>query len=95
MKEAISSFAALKAAKKMFILGDMLELGSESKAGHAAVINQLKSLGDAEIALVGPRFMEAAGDISAHLFRSSDEISAWLSQPAPRDIQSLLKARGA
>lgn len=91
MKEAVSSFAALKAAKKMFILGDMLELGSESRAGHAAVINQLKSLGDAEIALVGPRFMEAAGEIRAHLFRSSDEMSEWLSSARPEGYTILVK----
>ena len=42
MEMAISSFAALKADRKMVILGDMLELGSESKSGHAAVIDQLK-----------------------------------------------------
>ena len=91
MEKAISSFAVLKSAKKMFILGDMLELGSESKAGHAAVINQLKSFGKAEIALIGPRFSEAAGDIRAHLFRSSDEMREWLSSVHPEGYTILVK----
>ncbi|MCK7535919.1 MAG: hypothetical protein MZV63_35500 [Marinilabiliales bacterium] len=33
MEKALASFAALKAEKKMVILGDMLELGIESDSG--------------------------------------------------------------
>jgi UDP-N-acetylmuramoyl-tripeptide--D-alanyl-D-alanine ligase len=91
MEKAIASFAALGAAKKMFILGDMLELGSESRAGHAAVISQLKGLPNAEIALVGPLFAEAAGDISARLFRSADEMSEWLTSARPEGYTILVK----
>jgi UDP-N-acetylmuramoyl-tripeptide--D-alanyl-D-alanine ligase len=91
MEKAIASFAALAAAKKMFILGDMLELGSESRAGHAAVISQLKGLPNAEIALVGPLFAEAAGDISARLFKSADEISEWLTSARPEGYTILVK----
>lgn len=60
MEKAISSFAGLKADKKMVILGDMLELGSESRPGHLAVISQLRSLPGIRVVLVGPLFREAA-----------------------------------
>jgi UDP-N-acetylmuramoyl-tripeptide--D-alanyl-D-alanine ligase len=91
MEMAISSFAALKAERKMVVLGDMLELGSESQSGHAAVIDQLKSLGDTEIVLIGPRFREVAGDIRARLFRSADEMREWLSSKRPEGYTILVK----
>lgn len=78
MEMAVSSFAALKADRKMLILGDMLELGSESQTGHAAVIDQLKNLVDVDVVLIGPRFREVAGNIRAQLFGSSDELREWL-----------------
>ncbi len=91
MEMAISSFAALKAERKMVVLGDMLELGPESQSGHAAVINQLKSLGDTEIVLIGPRFREVAGDIRARLFGSSDEMREWLGANSPEGYTILVK----
>jgi UDP-N-acetylmuramoyl-tripeptide--D-alanyl-D-alanine ligase len=91
MEMAVSSFASLKADRKMVILGDMLELGSESQPGHAAVIDQLKNLGDVEIVLIGPRFREVAGDIRARLFGSSDEIREWLSSNRPEGYTILVK----
>jgi len=91
MEMAISSFAALKAERKMVVLGDMLELGSESQSGHAAVINQLKSLRDTEIVLIGPRFREASGDIRARLFGSSDEMREWLGSNRPEGYTILVK----
>jgi UDP-N-acetylmuramoyl-tripeptide--D-alanyl-D-alanine ligase len=91
MEMAVSSFAALKADRKMLILGDMLELGSESKAGHTGVINQLKNLGDVEVVLIGPRFSEVAGDIRARLFRSSGEMHEWLVSNRPEGYTILVK----
>ena len=91
MEMAVSSFTSLKADRKMVILGDMLELGSESQPGHAAVIDQLKNLGDVEIILIGPRFREVAGDIRARLFGSSDEIREWLSSNRPEGYTILVK----
>lgn len=91
MEMAVASFASLKADRKMVILGDMLELGSESQPGHAAVIDQLKKLGDVEIVLIGPRFREVAGDIRARLFGSSDEMREWLSSNRPEGYTILVK----
>jgi UDP-N-acetylmuramyl pentapeptide synthase len=68
MEKAIASFARLRQIRKMVILGDMLELGSESAHGHAAVIRQLRHIGDIRAVLVGPLFREAAADFPAMLF---------------------------
>jgi len=78
MEKAIASFARLKAAKKMVILGDMLELGSESRKGHEKIFRQAESLPATEICLVGPLFAEAAAGSRARLFRTSYEMSEWL-----------------
>jgi UDP-N-acetylmuramoyl-tripeptide--D-alanyl-D-alanine ligase len=69
----------------------MLELGSESQSGHAAVIAQLRNLGNAEIVLIGPRFREVAGDIRARLFGSSDEMREWLAANSPEGYTILVK----
>lgn len=91
MEMAVSSFAALKADRKMLILGDMLELGSESQSGHAAVIDQLKNLTDVEVVLIGPRFREVAGNIGARLFGSSEELHGWLLSNRPEGYTILVK----
>lgn len=78
MEQAIASFARLRAAKKMIILGDMLELGTESRRGHEKIFRQAESLPGAEICLVGPLFAAAAAGSRARLFRSSYEMSEWL-----------------
>ena len=91
MEKAIASFAALKSEKKMVILGDMLELGSESDAGHAAVVRQLDSLDDAEILLAGPRFRHAAAGTRAELFGTSGEVAEWLRNKNPGGYTVLVK----
>lgn len=91
MEKAIASFAALKTEKKMVILGDMLELGSESAHGHAAVIRQLRNIGDIKAVLIGPCFREAATDFKAMLFGSSDAAAEWLRTESPEGYTILVK----
>lgn len=91
MEKAIASFAALMSEKKMVILGDMLELGSESEKGHASVVRLLDSLGNAEILLAGPQFRHAAAGSRAELFGTSEEIAEWLRLKRPRGYTVLVK----
>ncbi|MDZ7635744.1 MAG: UDP-N-acetylmuramoyl-tripeptide--D-alanyl-D-alanine ligase [Bacteroidales bacterium] len=91
MEKALASFAALRTEKKMVILGDMLELGTESDRGHASVVRQLRSLGADVIALVGPCFRKAAGDHPMHLFSSPEEAGDWLRSFKPEGYTILVK----
>lgn len=91
MEKAIASFAALQSEKKMVILGDMLELGSESEAGHASVVRQLNSLSSTVILLAGPLFRQAAAGTRAELFGSSEEVGEWLRMKRPRGFTVLVK----
>ena len=91
MEKAIASFALLKAKKKMVILGDMLELGTETASGHAAVVRQLKGLGELTALLVGPKFREAAVDFPAKLFATSEDAAEWLRAEKPEGYTVLVK----
>jgi UDP-N-acetylmuramoyl-tripeptide--D-alanyl-D-alanine ligase len=91
MEKALASFAVLPSVKKMVILGDMLELGSECVPGHASIVSQVRSLGVDEVALIGPRFREAAGDMPARLFGSSEEAAEWLRRSRPEGYTILVK----
>lgn len=91
MEKAVASFAGLKAAKKMVILGDMLELGSESRNGHERIFRQVEALPGVELCLVGPLFAEAAAGSRARLFRSSNEIGEWLVSNPPSGFTILVK----
>lgn len=92
MEKAIASFAELRSDKKMVIIGDMLELGSESFAGHSSVLSQLRSLGTIEALIIGPRFREAAGDhFRGRMFASTDEAVEWLSSSKPVGYTILVK----
>jgi UDP-N-acetylmuramoyl-tripeptide--D-alanyl-D-alanine ligase len=61
MMLAIDSFVALKAGKKVIILGDMLELGDKSPEEHSKVVEVLKTLNIDRIYLVGSMFRKASG----------------------------------
>ena len=91
MEKAIASFTALKAEKKMVILGDMLELGSESVAGHAAVVRQLRQIEGLLAVLVGPQFREAAAEFPSQLFGSSEAAAEWLRSENPEGYTILVK----
>lgn len=91
MEKAIASFAAIKAEKKMVILGDMLELGSESVTGHAAVVGQLRQIEGLLAVFVGPQFREAAGEFPAQLFGSSEDAAEWLRSENPEGYTILVK----
>ncbi len=91
MEKAITSFAAIRSEKKMVILGDMLEMGSESEAAHDSVIRQLRGLGSLRVVLVGPRFRQASGDFTTLLFGSSAEAAEWLRSEGPRGYTILVK----
>ena len=56
MKVAIENFAEVEAEQKMLILGDMLELGEESRVEHGKVEALLSELNFTNVLLVGGEF---------------------------------------
>lgn len=56
MHAALQNFAALQAANKMVILGEMRELGTESDAEHLALIDAVSRAGFEKVWLIGENF---------------------------------------
>lgn len=78
MAEAIDNIEKICRQKPVYILGDMLELGTESEAEHAAVLKKLTDLDADQVYLVGEEFGKVyqgddwhwfahAGDLITHL----------------------------
>jgi UDP-N-acetylmuramoyl-tripeptide--D-alanyl-D-alanine ligase len=63
MQLAIESFKYVQKTKPLFILGDMLELGTVSQAEHANILKQLADIDAREVYLIGTEFGKVyAGD---------------------------------
>lgn len=91
MSLSIENFASLNHPNKMLILGDMLELGSESEKEHDAIVNLLKEKNLSNALLVGPLFIHAGKKVGAQTFATSDEAVEYLKQHPIKDATILIK----
>lgn len=76
MSAAIENFKAMKVDNQMLILGDMLELGVESKTEHQHIVELIKSSGFHHVVLVGPIFLKEKHDFVA--FETTQEALDYL-----------------
>lgn len=76
MSASLSNFFQMRSDKKVLILGDMKELGAESKAEHQRIVDILKGQ-DVQAYLLGPCFMETS--TSFPKFESTEAFAQWLS----------------
>ncbi|MBQ7181923.1 MAG: UDP-N-acetylmuramoyl-tripeptide--D-alanyl-D-alanine ligase [Bacteroidaceae bacterium] len=67
MAAALTNFLFVQDDRKMVILGDMEELGQESEAEHRKVLLRLADSGIERLWLVGPKFGQAAQEVSLSL----------------------------
>jgi UDP-N-acetylmuramoyl-tripeptide--D-alanyl-D-alanine ligase len=89
MQAALENFATLPTHPKAVILGDMLELGVESRQLHISLLGKLDNYGFDKILLCGQQF-EAAG--SAHqCFPDIEALSRYLSINPLQDYHILIK----
>ena len=78
MRAALENFAAMDAPLKLALLGDMRELGAESVAEHAKIVDLLKGYGLPAM-LVGEEFAKAlAGAKDFPCFPDSPSLAQWL-----------------
>ncbi|WMJ72596.1 UDP-N-acetylmuramoyl-tripeptide--D-alanyl-D-alanine ligase [Cytophagaceae bacterium ABcell3] len=92
MKVAIQNFKKIAADKKIAILGDMLELGSESPAEHRAIGDLLKNAGFTKVFLCGPHMKEAAAVMpDAEYSEKRDALESKLKSLAPKHCHILIK----
>lgn len=98
MTAALVNFSSMKAKKKIAILGDMLELGSESEALHRTVIEQVDGLSPDEIILIGKEFASALQKekIDCKNFDTTDAAKEYLATHKFQDAAILVKgSRGS
>jgi len=91
MNAAIENFAQMDKPNKMVILGDMLELGVDSKKEHDAIVSLLKLKNLSNAILVGPFFKEAGKLINALTFNNSDDCIDYLKQNSIQNSTILIK----
>ena len=89
MKAAIENFAAMQGNKKILMLGSMMELGSESKKEHAAIISLIDQYKWHAVVLVGNNFKE----INHHYINYDNALQArdWLKKAEVENVQILIK----
>ena len=91
MQAAIKNFDRICGKRSAVILGDMLELGSESDHEHAEILKLLTDLDYKKVFLVGPLFGRVyAGDDWLH-FNQVDELVQHLQENHLRGYDILLK----
>lgn len=87
MAASLRNFSGFEGSKTI-IIGDMLELGEESRAEHTSILNLAKSLGFDELITVGKNFKEVN---SGKAFTSAEELKNYLSSNPVSTKNILLK----
>jgi len=91
MQTAIDSFAELKSARKLIILGDMLELGDKTECEHIKVLQELKSLKPELVYLVGPVFKKLSDSYGYQSFIDTGKLRDHLKKKSLRGFTILIK----
>ena len=91
MNLALGSFAAIRAEKKIVILGDMLELGDKSEEEHRKVLKVLESSNIEKVFLVGPVFSKISTDSGFKAFVNVDKLIDFLKAETLKGNTVLIK----
>ena len=95
MEAALNNFASVVAASKVAMLGDMLELGSDSVVEHIQVLRKALESGIDLLCLVGEEFAKAVESENAcdkvKCFGTSQELAEWITAYPMTDTVVLIK----
>ncbi|MEO6682032.1 MAG: UDP-N-acetylmuramoyl-tripeptide--D-alanyl-D-alanine ligase, partial [Ginsengibacter sp.] len=89
MKVAIENFASMKGEKKILFLGDMKELGNDSKSEHQRIVDLLNQFNWSEVILVGKNFGEIPSNFKH--FETSTQAKDWFKKEPIKDALILVK----
>ena len=100
MEAALDNFSAMESEHKAVMLGNMLELGTDSVQEHVNVIRKLEKMNLDAVYLVGEEFEKAlsgaVSDGNVMSFRDSDALAAYLAENALSGFTILVKgSRGS
>lgn len=91
MALALQDFSGYTHGRKVLILGDMLELGSESDKEHKEILDLVEKLGFTEVYLVGPLFTRLNTKREWLCFQDSELARIWLGHQRLTGATILLK----
>ncbi len=91
MQTILESFAAVKADKKICILGDMLELGEKSEEEHLKIINTLKNCNLTNSLLAGPLFSRVSDESGIKSFKDVSKLRDFLKEKPLKGYHILIK----
>ena len=91
MSLAIENFSELNHPNKVIIVGDMLELGAESKVEHSLIVDLIQQKKIENTFLVGPYFMDAGKAIGAKTFATCDGLVEYIKQHPMKNCLVLIK----
>ena len=89
MMAALQNFRNMTVEKKMLILGDMRELGTESAAEHRKIVDFLQECSFEKVLLVGEQF--TATHPPYHTYANAQEVIKELQTEKPKDYTILIK----
>ena len=89
MQAALENFSLIQADRKMAILGQMGELGTESDKEHRQMVNYLKQAGYDEVWLVGDNFKDIP--CAFKKFHDVEEVKAAILEHSPEGYYILIK----
>lgn len=96
MDAALKNFSYVEASKKIALLGDMLELGSDSLDEHVAVVKNAAGLDLDMVCFVGAEFEKALKESGCsqdnlHWFTDSQSLADWLTEKDIKNATVLIK----
>jgi len=91
MEPALQDFAGSTYVRKVIVLGDMLELGSECDKEHQDILELIEKLGFTEVFLVGPVFTRLNTKREWLCFQDSELARMWLDHHRINEAVILLK----
>lgn len=89
MKLAIENFSKIHTENKILILGAMMELGTESKKEHEAIVSLIKNYTWKNVILVGGDFENSSEPFM--YFKDAGTAAEWLKQQKPENSSILIK----
>jgi UDP-N-acetylmuramoyl-tripeptide--D-alanyl-D-alanine ligase len=91
MKMAVGSFSAIKAEKKICILGDMLEMGEKSDEEHIKILTMLKENNFDLVLLTGPVFSKVSQGFKFRFFPEIGKLKDYLRKESLKGYHILIK----
>jgi UDP-N-acetylmuramoyl-tripeptide--D-alanyl-D-alanine ligase len=91
MTTALNNFRNFNAPSKMVILGDMMELGSQSLDEHREIVGLVRKLAFNRVCFIGEQFSKAARGGKELCFPGIQEAEKWFLENPVRHMTILLK----